>query len=105
MLINVASGRHAHEFFSEESRGLLRCVWAFKEEEWIELPGPAEIWPDDPAYYIRHGFEVRPERASLHLRALKLLAETKPPRGWMNMVVHENDRNELIWQRNYQPMY
>src|SRR5205823_4500639 len=59
--------------------------------EWIELPGPAEIWPDDPIYYIQHGFEIRPERANRHMQALELLGKTKAPKEWMDSIVHEND--------------
>jgi hypothetical protein len=109
LLMNAVQGLSPHAFFSQESRGLLRCIWAFAEyedgdEEWIDLPGPPEIWPDNQEYYITHGFEVRPDRATHHRRALELLALTKAPKGWMDEVVHENDPYELIWQRGYQPM-
>jgi hypothetical protein len=66
------------------------------------LPGPAELWPDDPAYFYKHGFEVRPDRADRHRKALHLLAEITPPAGWMDEVVHENDQYELIWHQGHQ---
>jgi hypothetical protein len=85
--------------FSKESRGLLRCAWAIHDDEWIDLPGPAELWPDDPSYYVKHGFEVRPGRKDRHRQALELLAMKEPTPGWMENVVHEDDRYELVWNR------
>ena len=69
------------------------------DDEWIELPGPAELWPDDKDYYVKHGFEVLSARKTRHRQALELLAMDAPPAGWMENVVHENDRYELIWDR------
>jgi hypothetical protein len=54
---------------------------------------------------MQHGFEIRPERGGRHRRALELLGKTKAPKGWIDEVVHENDRYELIWQRAFQPLY
>jgi hypothetical protein len=56
----------------------LRCIWAIQDDEWIELPGPAEIWLDDPVYYFKYGFNIRPDRKDRHLQALELLVMDKP---------------------------
>jgi hypothetical protein len=71
----------------------------------MKLPGPAELWPDEPEYYFKYGFEVRPDRADRHRRALELLAEVSPVSGWADEVVHFNDRYELIWNRAHQPWF
>ena len=76
---------------------MLRCIWAIQDDEWIELPGPAEIWPDDELYYFDHGFNVRLGRKDRHRKALELLAMDEPTPGWLENVIHENDRYELVW--------
>lgn len=72
------------------------------DDEWITLPGPAEIWPDKPDYYVKHGFEVRPKREDRHLKALQLLAMEQLTEAWLENVVHDNDRYEsnietVVW--------
>jgi hypothetical protein len=70
-----------HKLFSKESRGLLRCAWVIYDNEWIKLPGPAELWPDDPRYYIKYGFEVRLGRKDCYRKALELLVLKEPTPG------------------------
>jgi hypothetical protein len=64
--------------------------------KWIKLPGPAELWPDNPKYYVKYGFEVRPGRKDRHRKALELLGMNESTPGWLENVIHENDRYELV---------
>jgi hypothetical protein len=70
-----------------------------QDEEWIDLPGPAEIWPDDRDYYVKYGFEVRVDQKANHRKAVEMLALEEAPEGWMEACVHEKNRFDLIWNR------
>ena len=50
--IIIAKALLLHSFFSKKSCGLLYCIWAMQDDDWIELSGLTELWPDDKAYYI-----------------------------------------------------
>ena len=67
------------KFFDESDRGALRALFSADLNEWIELPGPAAWWPDEPDWYQRHGFEPRLDQTENYRTALKSLnAETTP---------------------------
>jgi hypothetical protein len=69
------------------------------DEEWIDLPGPAEIWPAEESWYVENGFEVRTDQKANHLKALEMLVLNDPPKGWVQACVHDNNPYDLIWNQ------
>jgi hypothetical protein len=73
-----------------------------KDDEWQELPGPAEWWPEDPEnYLIKHGFIPRPDQTDNYREAGLALLKEKPPPGWMDALVHENSHYDLVWNSHF----
>ncbi|OAP54051.1 hypothetical protein AYL99_11585 [Fonsecaea erecta] len=89
---------HPGRFFNEYDRGLLRCLWGADEEEWIELPGPADFWPDDPTWYSANGFEPRIDQSANYKRALAAL-DSDFVEGWEDHLFHEHAPYDLVWNK------
>jgi hypothetical protein len=69
------------------------------EDGWYDLPGDSEMWPDDPAYYIKWGFEPRFDLRESYLKAINSLKEDEPPQGWTEALLHEEYPDDFIFQR------
>ena len=93
--------RLPHKFFTPQVKGLLRCVWATQDDDWVDLPGPAEWWPDDSSYYRKHGLEIRADQKENHRKALEMLGAIEAPVGWMEACVHEGNPFDLIWNKYF----
>lgn len=85
-------------------RALLRAAWAVKSGDWYDLPGPPEWWPDDVAYYEKHGFEVMATKQEGYRKALSLLGKCETaPKGWFNAVVRDGrEPHDLFWDEEYE---
>jgi hypothetical protein len=90
-----------HHWFSKADRALLRCVWAMQDKEWLDLPGPPEAWPDNPEYYTKYGFDVQYDLKDAHRQAVESLSFEEPPDGWMAACLHEDNRDELVWNTSF----
>lgn len=76
------------------------ALQAEENDGWMDLPGPAHWWPDEPGYYRKHGFEpIGP--AEDHLEAIKTLGLKKAPHGWGEACLHGKDDYDLIWNRSF----
>ena len=73
---------------------------------WIELPGPAEWWPDtsdgiaSKHYFRVAGFAPRGDCSVEYRQALDALEQPLPPPGWEAMIEHGHV-HDLIWKRNF----
>jgi hypothetical protein len=92
---------HPKFVFHDVDRGLLRCLWGSEEEEWIELPGPADIWPNDPRWYAFNGFEPRPDQAFNYKKALDCLKDEYAKPQWANYLLHDHAPFDLVWNKYF----
>ncbi|TAQ84284.1 hypothetical protein B7494_g7388 [Chlorociboria aeruginascens] len=62
------------KFFTTGEKAIWKniCAWAYEDDEWIELPGPADWWPDDQKKLDATGF-VFSEIKHGHLAAFHML--------------------------------
>lgn len=87
-------------FFSKTEKKYLRMFWALKEgDEWVELPGPVSMWPDDPEWYAANGLEFNDATREEVIKALEQLEEDEAPEGW-NESLHGFGQNsqEVMWR-------
>jgi ketosteroid isomerase-like protein len=89
------------KFFPAFDRGTLRSLWGADEDAWIELPGPAEWWPDDPSWYATHGFEPRLDQFENYRKALRALDAETPPPDWEQHLLPKNARYDLTWNQYF----
>ena len=87
------------KFFTEIDRGLLRSIWGADDSEWIELPGPACWWPDDPSWYSANGFEVRVELAPDYRKGLDALNDEFGKPDWEKYLLHDNAPYDVVWNK------
>ena len=87
------------QFFSDQERGLLRSLWAADKKEWIELPGPAEWWPDEPKWYSTNGFEVRVDQCENYRKGLAAVMKVHASEGWTENLLHDQAPYDIVWNR------
>lgn len=65
-------------FFTAKEKAIWRsmAMWVFEREEWVDLPGPAEWWPEDDKKIDRLGFGFSDQKYG-HKEAF-LLVTSKP---------------------------
>ncbi|KAK5083425.1 hypothetical protein LTS08_003616 [Lithohypha guttulata] len=105
----LADDRHKpHLYFDEDDKQILRFDWGQSNSEWLELPGPAEWWPDVTgqaddaeadrdalAYYESNGFYVAQYPSRAYRTILRVIRERQPPKGFDHCVLHEGP--EIVW--------
>lgn len=98
-------------FFKRSDKALLRFAVAnltATSQKWIDLPGPAQWWPDITGkeedtvsdreasdWYLKNGFDILGDDIQGYLDAAKAIRQVHPPKNWIQNLVHED--GEIIW--------
>ena len=66
-------------YFTTSEKAIWRnlATWAFGDDEWIELPGPADWWPEDEAIDSTGFYFLEPNPG--YRQALELVLASKYP--------------------------
>jgi hypothetical protein len=99
--LTLANKDTPEKFFSQIDRGLLRSLWGADKEEWVELPGPAEWWPDEPTWYSANGFEPSPDQQVNYRKALFALDSESCIPGWEQELLHDHAPFDLVWNKTF----
>jgi hypothetical protein len=65
--------------------------WALKDDEWVDLPGPAAWWPDSEAEIDATGFNFSTKSPKGHEAAITLLYAAKEPADGSYQLVFPSD--------------
>ena len=57
------------------------------EKGWYQLPGPSTLWPDEQAWYEKHGLEVNPEQTEATIKALAIMESGFWVEGWVRAMI------------------
>jgi hypothetical protein len=68
------------KFFTSGEKAIWRnlAAWCFKDNEWIDLPGPAEWWPESIDEIDATGFTFS-DQTTGHEEAMKLVLSKETP--------------------------
>lgn len=95
--LSLADKASPDKVFSAVEKGLLRSAWGADDNEWVDLPGPAEWWPDSPDWYARHGFEVRADLRIEYKKAMFAVQRLPCLPEWEQFLLHEGARYDYVW--------
>jgi hypothetical protein len=69
------------EFFTTGEKAVWRNLasWAWQDDEWVDLPGPASWWPKSDAQIDATGFHFSTKSPEGHKEAILVMYAAKEP--------------------------